>query len=520
MIESKKNDRKEGPVVKRLLLPGLTLSRRIILFLILFGFALFTQVILLRYQSAHVLNPTQERTEAIQTISQFLDATGNCVTALADYRWDYGDPASLTATVQSYRSAASEQLLLIHAEPWTATEEYCLLLGAVETSYSFFSGRADAICGALSHGQSAYAAQLYYNRTASCGAYLMQYARELLEQAILDNHGAFSQLYATNDQLQLLQLMTTLLSVIATVLLVISLYHLLRSVMQLSRASRQISQGELDIPDVDDSRQDEIGHLAGTFNEMKRSMKQQMQLLQEKNEMERELYTKETEALALQNLIEAGKLQLLRSQIHPHFLFNTLNLITYTARQEKAEKTGALITSLSRFFRYSLGSNAASVPLEKEKQIVDDYYSLYHARFGDRIRLNWRIDPDVDLSETLIPSFLIQPLVENAIQHGIAPKEEGGCVEIRIDKADGLLLITVSDDGVGMSEEALARLQDHLQNGSLTGEHIGLYNVAARLRLSGRSEGLVIRSEVNSGTSATMRLPLMLAQKETEAEDE
>ena len=504
--------------MKKLHWPGRTLSGRIILFLILFGIALLMQVFLWRYQSTQILAPTQERTETIQTISQFLDGTGTCVAALADYRWDYGDTPALTATVQAYRVAAEEQLSVIHARSGTASEEYRLLLGAVETSYSYFSSRADAICGALSRGESAYAAQLYYDRTAACGEYLMQYARSLLEQAILDNHDAFSQLYATNDQLQLLQLVTTLLSVVATVLLVISLYSLLRSVVQLSRASRQISQGELDIPDVDDSRQDEIGRLAKTFNEMKRSMKQQMRLLQEKNEMEKELYTKETEALAMRNLIEAGKLQLLRSQVHPHFLFNTLNLITYTARQEKAEKTGELITSLSRFFRYSLGSNAAAVPLAKEKQIVDDYYSLYHARFGDRIRLVWQIDPDVDLSETLIPSFLIQPLVENAIQHGIAPKEEGGCVTIRIEKEDGFLLITVSDDGVGMDEEALARLQEHLQNASMTGEHIGLYNVAARLRLSGRSEGLVIRSNVESGTSATMRLPLMLAEKEAEDE--
>ena len=498
--------------------PGRTLSGRIILFLILFGFALFMQVVLWRYQSTRVLKPTQERIETIQTISQFLDGTSACVTALADFRWDKGDAASLTAHVQSYREAAKKQLPVIHAEPGAAGEEYCLLLGAVETSYRFFSGRADAICGALSRGESAYAAQLYYNRTAACGAYLMQYARGLLEQAILDNHDAFSHLYATNDQLQLLQLMTTLFAVLAAVLLVKSLFYLLGSVMQLSRASRQISQGELDIPDVDVRRQDEIGRLASTFNEMRRSMKQQMQLLQEKNEMEKKLYTKETEALAMQNLIEAGKLQLLRSQIHPHFLFNTLNLITYTARQEKAEKTVALISSLSRFFRYSLGSNAAAVPLAKEKQIVDDYYSLYHARFGERIRLRWEIDPDIELTETMIPSFLIQPLVENAIQHGLAPKEEGGCVTIRVEKAEGLLQITVSDDGVGMSEEALARLRDQLQNGSPNGEHIGLYNVAARLRLSGRSEGLVIRSDVESGTSATMRLPRMLAEKEAENE--
>ena len=209
--------------MKKLHWPGRTLSGRIILFLILFGIALLMQVFLWRYQSTQILAPTQERTETIQTISQFLDGTGTCVAALADYRWDYGDTPALTATVQAYRVAAEEQLSVIHARSGTASEEYRLLLGAVETSYSYFSSRADAICGALSRGESAYAAQLYYDRTAACGEYLMQYARSLLEQAILDNHDAFSQLYATNDQLQLLQLVTTLLSVVATVLLVISL---------------------------------------------------------------------------------------------------------------------------------------------------------------------------------------------------------------------------------------------------------------------------------------------------------
>ncbi|MBR1565609.1 MAG: sensor histidine kinase [Oscillospiraceae bacterium] len=499
---------------------GRTLSGRIVLFLTLFGIALLMQLVLWRYQSTRILTPTQERIETIQTISQFLDGTGTCLTALEDYRWDYGDAATLTEIVERYRSAAQAQLQSIHAEPGTASEAYCLLDGAVETSFSYFSDRADQIAQALRQDNSAAAAQIYYGKTALCGSYLQQYTRELLERAILDNHDALSALYATNDRLQLLQLVTMLLSVVATALLVVSLYFLLRSVVQLSRASLQISQGELDIPDVDDSRQDEMGHLAGTFNEMKHSMRQQMQLLQEKNEMARELYTKETEALALQNLIEAGKLQLLRSQIHPHFLFNTLNLISYNARQEGAEKTGTLIASLSRLFRYSLGSNAAEVPLAKEKQIVDDYYSLYHARFGDRIRLKWDIDPALDITETMIPSFLIQPLVENAIQHGIAPKEEGGCVEIDVRAADGLLQITVSDDGVGMSEEALERLHSQLQSFSLTGEHIGLYNVAARLKLSGRSDGLEIRSAAGAGTSASMRLPLVIAEEKEETEDE
>ena len=499
---------------------GLTLSGRIVFFLVIFLLALITQIVLWRYQSTRVLDPTQERTEVIQTISQFLHESEECMKALEEYRWDYGDSAALRERFARYREAAGLALQRIHAEPGEASDDYVLLAGAVETSYSYLSDRLEEIGDALLRRADADAAQIYYSGTGVCGAYLLQYARELLERAILDNQDAFTALTATSERLELMQMLTMLLTALATVLLVVSLVFLLRSVVQLSLASRKISEGELDIPDVDDRRNDEVGRLARTFNEMKHSMKQQMQLLQEKSEMERELYARETEALALENRIEAGKLQLLRSQIHPHFLFNTLNVISYNARQEGAEKTRALIASLSRLFRYSLGSNAAEVPLAKEKQIVDDFYSLYHARFGERIRLRWRIDPAIELTETMIPSFLIQPLVENAIQHGLAPKEEGGTVEIELRIAEALLQITVRDDGVGMSQEALDRLHAQLQSGAPSGEHIGLYNVAARLKLSGRSEGLEILSEAGAGTCARMRLPLVVAGEKEEPEDE
>lgn len=107
--------------------------------------------------------------------------------------------------------------------------------------------------------------------------------------------------------------------------------------------------------------------------------------------MERELHRQKTEALELQNRMERSRLQQLRSQIDPHFLFNTLNVILQTAGQEKAYRTQALITALSHLLRYSLMSNDEQVPLAREVRIVDEYYSIYHVRFGDRVKMVWRI---------------------------------------------------------------------------------------------------------------------------------
>lgn len=500
--------------------PRRTLLGRIVLFLIIFGIAFFLQMGIGQYQSRYIMKPTEERTEDIQTISQFLDSVEGCMRTLEEYRWDYGDTAAATDAVESYLSAASRQIEGIRAEAAEDSEEYYLLAGAVRTTYETLYGILDEIVRCLSGDQGADAAQIYYDRAAPCGKYLIQYTRQLLEQAIHDNHDAFDSLQRINGRLEQLRAAVTVLSVAAACVMVSSLIFLVRSVLQMSRASEQISRGQLDIPDVDESRRDEVGHLAKTFNEMKRSMKRQVELLGRNNEMERELHAKETEALELQTLIEREKLQRLRSQINPHFLFNTLNVILYHARQEGAENTSALLRSLSRMFRYALGDNEARVPLSREVQIVNEFYSLYHARFGDRLQLEWHIDPAVELTETLIPAFLIQPLVENAFRHGLAPKEEGGRVDVDIRITDGFLRISVRDDGVGMTEEVLSRLKEHMYSPSLTGEHIGMYNVATRLRLAGREYGLEIQSEPGAGTAALMRLPLVIAEGKEEGDDE
>ena len=93
--------------------------------------------------------------------------------------------------------------------------------------------------------------------------------------------------------------------------------------------------------------------------------------------------------------------------------------------------------ALSHLLRYSLMSNDEQVPLSREVRIVDEYYSIYHVRFGERVRMEWRISDSLDLTETMVPSFILQPIVENAFKHGICPKEEGGVVRIRVNPLAG-----------------------------------------------------------------------------------
>ncbi len=316
---------------------------------------------------------------------------------------------------------------------------------------------------------------------------------------------------ALSDRVKWAQTVVVALCLALGCVMAFSVLTLLTPVQQMIGASREVTRGEFDSPDLPASRQPEMAQLTEAFNHMKHSMAEQVTTLREKNEMERELHRQKTEALELQNRMERSRLQQLRSQIDPHFLFNTLNVILQTAGQEKAYRTQALITALSHLLRYSLMSNDEQVPLAREVRIVDEYYSIYHVRFGDRVKMVWRISDSLDLTETMVPSFILQPIVENAFKHGISPKEEGGVVRIRINplRDKGLLYISVCDNGVGIRPEQLAQLKAALAQPGERWEHIGVYNVAARLRLLDKRGRLVIRSHPGRGTAISMYLPLV-----------
>ena len=435
---------------------------------------------------------------------------------MEDYRWEYGDAKALTEELHSAFSVTNAWLWRIESDLGTVSEEQYLLYNAVSTTYDSYTALVDQLEEAVAAGQDTKAAQLYYNKIVPCGGYLRQYTQQLLNTAITDAQGTYTTVSALSDRVKWVQTVVVALCLALGCVMAFSVLTLLTPVQQMIGASREVTRGEFDSPDLPAPRQPEMAQLTEAFNHMKHSMAEQVTTLREKNEMERELHRQKTEALELQNRMERSRLQQLRSQIDPHFLFNTLNVILQTAGQEKAYRTQALITALSHLLRYSLMSNDEQVPLAREVRIVDEYYSIYHVRFGDRVKMVWRISDSLDLTETMVPSFILQPIVENAFKHGISPKEEGGVVRIRINplRDKGLLYISVCDNvmtdfAAACTPEQLAQLKAALAQPGERWEHIGVYNVAARLRLLDKRGRLVIRSHPGRGTAISMYLPLV-----------
>jgi two-component system LytT family sensor kinase len=215
------------------------------------------------------------------------------------------------------------------------------------------------------------------------------------------------------------------------------------------------------------------------------------------NNVRIELKLEEQERLLLQ-----ARMAALQNQINPHFLFNTLNSISSLVRFDP-DTAREMILKLATILRRLLNSTDSFVPLHEEVAFIDNYLDIEVVRFGrDKLKVIKELDPAS--LEAMVPSMILQPLVENSIKHGLAPKVEGGSITIRSRLIKSRLVIEVEDDGVGMHSP-----QANLQEGT-AGAGIGMANVAERLNvLYGDAAKMMIDGREGGGTMIRLRLPIL-----------
>ncbi|HNV85655.1 MAG TPA: histidine kinase [Candidatus Omnitrophota bacterium] len=202
-----------------------------------------------------------------------------------------------------------------------------------------------------------------------------------------------------------------------------------------------------------------------------------------------------------------SKLLFLQAQIRPHFLFNALNTISAICGRENAIEAKGLVLNLSRFLRRILKRADETVTLREEMEYIDAYLEIEKARFRDKLTINKQFEIGENCWNMKIPILVLQPLVENAVKHGISRKESEGSVTIRLSEDGDALRVEISDDGTGMTEDTLKKL---LEQGASFGEGagIGLKNIQERLiGLYGRDNGLHFDTGFGKGTKVTLEIP-------------
>ncbi|WP_176761868.1 sensor histidine kinase [Pseudobutyrivibrio sp. YE44] len=337
--------------------------------------------------------------------------------------------------------------------------------------------------------------------------YLVGYSEKYIEQTLKDGNAKYKELIPK-------VFAVPLMAITINILLFIVIIELSRRmdkdftepVLKLANASRKIAANDFYIEDVHVNNQDEVGELVHAFNKMKYATGEYIDALEKKRDALDKLHVKELENLEVEKQLDAMNLQLLKSQINPHFLFNTLNVIGGMANLEGADITEEMIKALSALFRYNLKNQDKEVLLSQELKVAENYMYLQKMRFGMRVK--YIVNCDVDPDKVVVPTFILQPLLENCIIHGISPKLEGGKIYLTVSHKEDKLVLVVTDTGEGMDAERLKTLRESFKEQSKS-IGIGTGNIYRRIKAMYKDADMEVDSSKGGGTSISITLPFM-----------
>lgn len=255
----------------------------------------------------------------------------------------------------------------------------------------------------------------------------------------------------------------------------------------LSQRAQEVKEGDLSLREPVRSEVPEIQTLSVAMEQMIARLDAQMKESQQRQES-----------------LRKTELALLQAQINPHFLYNTMDTIIWLIEAEKTEEAVDMVSNLSDFFRHSLSKGEDVIILEEEECHVRSYLQIQHVRY--KSVMDYTVDIDPALHHALIPKLTLQPLVENALYHGIKLKRSVGMIQISGKREGSIIVLQVADNGVGMTAERLEALRRAMESNTRVG--FGLSAVHQRLQLQfGREYGLSIFSQYGIGTTVTVRIP-------------
>lgn len=261
-----------------------------------------------------------------------------------------------------------------------------------------------------------------------------------------------------------------------------------KPVKSLEKSMKEVEKGNFAPAVMEVREENEIGHLTRNFN----MMTEEIRKLMEQRDQEQQIKRK-------------SELKALQAQINPHFLYNTLDSIIWMAEWGKNQEVVRMTSSLAKLLRRSISNEQEAVTVAEEVEYTETYLTIQKMRYKDKLEYEILVDPEI-LQETVI-KLILQPLVENAIYHGIKYKEGKGLIRIRGFQQNERMILQVQDDGKGMEPETLAHIfEKHTRDTRSNG--VGLNNVNERIQLYyGDDYGISFRSSPGEGTEATITLP-------------
>lgn len=279
--------------------------------------------------------------------------------------------------------------------------------------------------------------------------------------------------------------------------------------VDLSKAANEVAGGNFEVNIESLEGNDEISVVSKAFKKMVESIQKYIETI--RDSMQRESELKEHE-LVMESRMKEVQLRSLQAQINPHFLFNTLNAGEQLAMMEGADKTTEFIENMADFFRYNIKKINNDASIMEEVELVDKYIYILNVRFTGEIHYSKEVDPLTN--DVRVPSMILQPIVENAVNYGIRNIDWEGHIDLRVYKEGPMVMMSIKDNGIGMEQSQI----DRIMSGEAFGETsesnsasngVGLGNVIERLQIfTGRRDVIEIKSEgLKKGTEFIIKVP-------------
>ena len=348
-----------------------------------------------------------------------------------------------------------------------------------------------------------------YDDATKLYRYIQSSIDELNNLMFQENSSTYAVLRAVMRYLEISNSVIMIIIVAGGMLLLIqAARNMFVPLSNMAETAQLVGQGNFHVKMHDTDAQDELGTVTRAFNTMVENL--DLYMARTKASMEKEQQMMERELL-MENHLKEAQLKYLQSQINPHFLFNSLNAGAQLAMMEDAEQTGIFVEKMADFFRYNVKKGQEDATLGEELEAVDNYIYILNVRFAGDIHFSKEVDES--LENVRMPSMILQPVVENAVNHGIRDIEWEGKIHLTVTGDADYIRISVKDNGKGMTQEQIEGVlsgnrERRNEEGDSTG--IGMNNVISRLELYYEESGLM---EINSegegkGTEAVIYIPV------------
>lgn len=454
------------------------------------------------------INNSMQRMDNVYASNVDISALGESFDAVQDSVYRYLKVKSSQALMDYYQNEARYRNQLESLNDKNLNNSVRILEKNIrQMSESYLELTAETV--QAKRGRNVEKYKRLYDDTTQLYGYIQSAMDDLNSRLFKNNSQTYSALRRAMKYLEISNTVIMFLIVAAgMLLLVLSTRQMFRPLRSMAETAQLVGQGNFNMKMPPAETQDELGTVTRAFNTMVENLGIYMEKTKAGMEKEQQMMERE---LLMENHLKEAQLKYLQSQINPHFLFNSLNAGAQLAMMEDAEKTGIFVQKMADFFRYNVKKGEEDATLGEELASVDNYIYILNVRFAGDIHFRKEVDETVE--DVRIPSMILQPVVENAVNHGIRDIEWEGEIHLDVTQKGDSIIISVSDNGKGMTQSQIenvlsGNIRADSQEGDSTG--IGMNNVISRLELYYEREGLLdIYSEgEGKGTQVVITIPM------------